>query len=357
MTKALMISAVVLVSAVLWGEEPPAPQTAEQPKEEASPAQKDEPATPTPVPAPEVSEKKDDGAAASEKAKKTEEKTEPVAEKKEEKVEEDTRSFWEIAFSTDERKKKGDEEKRWFFSLGAQFQWLSGNQSPFSGGYPMFGGMTSAKWDNNITKVTATYQTQYMKTYPAEPILNEDGVVSNGKMSGIGDFLLTTDHYFANRWEFFAFTQTMYNDFWNLTLRINVGAGIKFVIFRNKYVLFDIGVAPMFEAESYLKKKLLPKGRASGRMRLEVTPLDFIAVGGKFFYVPNIIDHFNDFRYTIEAFLRFNYFINEEKTQMVTVGFTYKHEYNSDPNPYAYTLSKTVQKIDQQIISTIGVNF
>jgi|GEM_PF-4134908 len=266
------------------------------------------------------------------------------------KVEEEKRPIATILFSTDLRKKKGKDDKHMFFSGNFKFAWFSGNSNPYRSmdeNYFDIGFNLSTKWDNNITKVIATYKQSFFSW----PVKDEDTGQYFMEIQEAGTFLLSLDHYIANRFELFTFADTERDDRLLLNIRFSAGAGIKFVFFRNKYWVLDFGVAPVFELTSFIGNETLKEFRLSGRIKTEFVIYEFVRLGTKFFYIPNMFDFPDDYRYDLESYLAFYYFLDEKKTRSIVIRFSYKRKFNSTPR------FNQVEKLDQYIMTSIGINF
>ncbi|HNT28940.1 MAG TPA: DUF481 domain-containing protein, partial [bacterium] len=228
MKRALMVAAVMVVSAVLWGEEPPAPQAVEQEKEDVTPLLREE----------KVEEKKE------------EQKEKPVAEE---------------IFSTNERKKKGEKEKKLFFRGDIGFTWVSGNGSSYKNDTLAAYFNMSTTWNDNIAKIILKYDQKIL------PRLSDQNQ-SQAEIYQTNRIDLNFDYYLANRWEFFSFTEMESDPTKKLTYRFGVASGIKFVLFRNQYWLFDLGVAPKFEFTTYVDgPQRLKEFRSSSRVKMVFT--------------------------------------------------------------------------------------
>ena len=118
-------------------------------------------------------------------------------------------------FSFDPLRRKGIDEKKLFFTMGGFFIIKFGNTETFN-----TNGSFNFKFDDGIASFEAGYRTFYGEN---KSQMNEH--------NGFG--ILKFDYYVVQRLEVFVFATGEYNEITKLLFRNNLGAGLKFVAFKN----------------------------------------------------------------------------------------------------------------------------
>ena len=178
--------------------------------------------------------------------------------------------------------KKPKGQKRWFFIFSPKLNSFLGNNEILS-----FGGNAGLEYNDSILEVQAEYSAMYSR--------------AQGELvAHIGNVVLRYDNYVFSRWEFFTFSRFTYDVMANLKVRNNTGAGMKFVAFRNRYLLTDISGAPVLQFEKYEQLDRTFDIRFSLRYRTNMFLTKGISLNSAVFYIPAFYN-FSDYRIELDA--------------------------------------------------------
>jgi len=187
-------------------------------------------------------------------------------------------------FSLSPLKKKGPDEKKWFYNLSGGMQMKMGNTETFN-----VNGETSLAYNTGITELSLSYEIFYGE---ADNRLNEH--------NSLGTIML--DHYVHPRIELFLFSSGEYDKISELIFRNNSGIGAKFVFFRNRYWVPDLSLAPIYQYEKYSGEDEKHEARASLRARVKITPVPVLKLQFTCFYIP-AFDDINNYRFNIDTYI------------------------------------------------------
>ncbi len=181
--------------------------------------------------------------------------------------------------------KKGDDEKKWGFTAGAGYMKVDGSSDTTDLNYS-----AGIKFEDNITTFRINMLGFYGKT---------SGVKDENRWLATGNF----DHYLVYRLEFFSFTMSDYNEITGLQHRNESGAGAKFILVRNKYLLLDLSGAPVYHYEKFKDRDSTEEWRWSIRGRGEIAPFnDDITLRYYAYYIPVFGDRDN-YRFIQDVYL------------------------------------------------------
>lgn len=215
---------------------------------------------------------------------------------------------------------KSPEEKRWFFNLSGFYIRKLGNTDNLNANL-----QTDISYNTNLSELEIAYKTFYGKTA---------GVVNENKGTGVAKY----DRYVLPRMEFFAFTQSEYNDVAKLIYRNNSGLGAKFIFFKNYFWRMDVSAAPVYQYEHYLGLEVTNTYRWSFRYRLKVTPFEDITGNIVTFYIPKMGD-FEQYRLSIDMYLQ----VGILAKLSLKLGYSYSFNKNALPDTKRYDYTSYAQ--------------
>ncbi len=218
---------------------------------------------------------------------------------------------------------KGEDDKRWYFTLGGLYYKKTGSTDTVNANNE-----TLLTFDDNISNFEISYRTFFAQV--------NDETVEN---KGFG--IIRFDYYIFPRIELFIFSQFEYNRMIELKYRYNDGAGIKFVMIRNNYWKMDLSGAPVYQVEKYDVRERKTGERWSFRFRVTITPIKEVLINYIYLYIPRMFDMYT-FRFSHDASLK----INIAKNLSLKVGYLY--QYNNDILP-------GIKKRDENIYSQISI--
>jgi len=179
-------------------------------------------------------------------------------------------------FSYEHPVKKGEDEKKWNFSLFGGYTEKKGNTETERLSYS-----AAYKYDDNIASFRVSYNGFYGKT---------KGIKDENKGTGTFNF----SYYMLWRFEFFAYSTVEYNEIIELAHRNNAGAGLKFIFIRNRYLLADLSGAPIIQYEKFEERDAVKDKRWSIRGRIELYPFEEnYMVRYFFYYIPAMNENDN----------------------------------------------------------------
>lgn len=149
----------------------------------------------------------------------------------------------DIIWATKPVIKKEKDDKKVFFKISGHYKDQTGNNDSLETGgeseFKFFDGIRTFKFGFNFT---------FNKNYNTDISKRE---VTEHKGYGWVNF----DHFLHKRWELFVFSLHEYDIMANLYYRNYTGAGPKYIILNNDYVLLDISYAPTFQYEKHVFNK------------------------------------------------------------------------------------------------------
>ncbi len=218
-------------------------------------------------------------------------------------------SIW----SVEPLKIKDEDEKKWFFELSAGYGLKMGNTDTQD-----VDSKASLEYNSGKTEFNVSTNIHYGET---------SGEITENNFLGS----VMYDYYLVRRWEFFFFSRFEYDFVGGIIFRNNIGAGIKFVLFKNWFWKMDISGAPVFQYELQENNRGLIDPRLSFRYRVKMLPLKILSFNYVMFYIPNMLD-FTDYRYDVDTYFQIRVTkFNTIPDSGLYINIGYKRRYDSDP--------------------------
>ena len=233
-------------------------------------------------------------------------------------------SYFSKCLSFKSQKKKGEGDKRWFYSIAGWYGKKSGNTNTLTSNLE-----TTLEWDDNISNFIISYSTFY-------------GEADDRRNENKGTGIIKYDHYIIPRVEFFIFSQSYYNRAALLDHRNNSGIGSKLVFIRNEILKVDASGAIIYQYENYESNSPDKDYRWSFRFRIKITPLKMLKFQYAYFYIPEVDDYM---RYR----LKLDTSLSLEINKYLSFKLGYINEYNKN------ALSGT-KKTDENLYSQLSLN-
>lgn len=234
---------------------------------------------------------------------------------------------WTDIFETVALKKKKETEKFWSFLLGFRLRFhetMTENQNNYQTWIKtlVYGGQATVGFDDNFFSFIFDNTVSYGKTKQTDSAGLEKKIVSENK----GKSSLNIDFYLLDWLKIFGFTTHEYNHVLQLTYRQNSGAGLKFVFFRNPYLVFDTSFAPIYQYE-YYQPQNKPEIREttiriSNRVRLNFK-LKGIVLENQLYYIA-FYKEWEKYRIEIENIVKLPVY------QWVSFSLRHTYVYNTD---------------------------
>lgn len=114
--------------------------------------------------------------------------------------------------------------------------------------------------------------------------LNNFTIQSGNITTANGMYKLGYDHIFSYTSTLFVFNQTFMNPVDQISLRNDVGIGMKTTLIKKQYMLFDLSAAPVFTYTKYQNYSII-KGGASFRIKLGIAPTETDSITLAHFYI------------------------------------------------------------------------
>jgi len=171
---------------------------------------------------------------------------------------------------------KGADDKKWFLNLSGGYFRREGNTESFNYSYSGF-----IKYDDDHIVIKLNCSNYY-------------GELAGFIYENRGTATINFDYFLFWRIEFFSYSMSDYDKITKLEHRNGTGAGLKFYLIRNNYLLTDLSGAPIYQYEKYEFKEADEDLKWSIRGRIELFPFDNdFSVRYYAYYIPSIKNRSN----------------------------------------------------------------